>query len=120
MDRGRKQQRSLKVLKKKNIFQREELKFIVYILWKESLEKLSFTGHIDGERDRETQCVTDLTNLCEWICRTWGGKLGKEKNAVTVYKILDVVESHDRLHPEGTRHIEEFEDLSGIDKRNIL
>lgn len=81
------------------------LKFLGHIIRKEGMEKLILTRQIEGKKERRKQCITYLARLSKWMEEQGLGEITKNTKFIKTYKEQEIVESHDRLCPEGTRHI---------------
>lgn len=72
----------------------------------------SDTQKTEVKRDREKQRLTYLIGLIKWI--TGFGINNKKSKVIKNYKSQGGVEVHDRLSPEGTRHIKNEDCISEI------
>lgn len=76
------------------------LKFLGYIMRKESVDNLTVTGYIKSKRNRGKECITYLTNLCKWLAKQEISRFSKDTKFTKEYKGREVVANHDYPLPE--------------------
>lgn len=89
----------------------------VYIMRKGGLRTLTLREYTKGKGQRgkhEKQQVTYLMNLAEWI------KEHRQKGTINSQKVLTVVEGHDCLRGEETRHIKKIRNWQDPSRKDVV
>lgn len=73
------------------------------------MENLIITEQTDDKRERRKQCITYLASLFNG-CRKSLGNVTERHNLLRARKGREILEKHDRLDTEVTRHMKKKKD----------